>query len=89
MLKWLDGFALFDKRNFKRQKIKKKNEVSIGDTKIESKNALKYLGMIIGDRLNFKEHVKFISEKASATQGALTRMMPDIGGPNLFKRRIK
>ena len=27
------------------------------DTRIESKRVIKYLGVIIDDRLNFKEHV--------------------------------
>ena len=66
----------------------KRMEVPFGDVKIGSKRAKKYLGVIIDDRLNFKEHVKYISEKASVTQAALTRMMPNIGGPNPFKRRI-
>ena len=42
---------------------------------IESKRVLKYLGVIIDVRLNFKEHVKYIGEKASVIQGALARMM--------------
>ena len=71
------------------RKIVEKMEVTVGSTKIESKRAVKYLRVIIDDRLNFKAHMKFIGEKASLTQGALTRMMPNIGGPNPFKRRIK
>ena len=35
--------------------------------------------MIIDDRLNIRKHVKYIGEKASAIQGALTGMMPNIG----------
>ena len=58
-------------------------EVSIGHTKVGSKRAIKYLD----DRLNFKEHMKYIGEKVSVTQGTLRRMMPNIGGPNPFKRR--
>ena len=71
------------------RKIVEKMEVTVGSTKIESKRAVKYLRVIIDDRLNFKEHLKFIGEKASVTQGALMRMMPYIGGPNSFKRRIE
>ena len=32
--------------------------------------------------------MKYIGEKASVTQRALTRMMANIGGPGPFKRRI-
>ena len=63
-------------------------EVTIGSTKIEFKRAIKYLGVVIDDRLNIKERMKFIGEKAFVTQGAVTKMMPNIGGPNPFKRRI-
>ena len=45
------------------------------------------MGVIIDDRLNFTEHVKFIGERASVIQGELARVMPN-GGPNPFKRRI-
>ena len=44
--------------------------------------------MIIEDRLNFKKHVIFIGEKASVKQGELTRVIPNIEEPNLFKKRI-
>ena len=70
------------------RKIVEKMEVTVGESRIESKRAIKYLGVIIDDRLNFKEHVKYIGEKASVTQRALVRMMANIGGPGPFKRRI-
>ena len=34
--------------------------------------------VIIDDRLNFKERVKYIGEKAFVTTGALARMIPNI-----------
>ena len=36
------------------QKIVEKMEVTVGGIRIESKRAIKYLGVIRGDRLNFK-----------------------------------
>ena len=62
--------------------------MTVGGTRIESKRAIKYLGVIIDNRLNLKEHVKYIGEKACITQGALARMMPNIRGSDPFKRRI-
>ena len=59
--------------------------MAVGGTRIESKRAIKYLGVIIDNRLNFIEHVKYIGEKASVIRGALERMMPNIGGPGPFK----
>ena len=70
------------------RKIVDKMEVTVGGTKNESKNAIKYIAVIVEDRLNFKEQVKFIGEKISVTQGPLARMMPNIGGPSPFKRWI-
>ena len=49
------------------RKIVEKMEVTVEWSKIESKRAIKYLGVIIDDRLNFKEHVKYIGEKTSVT----------------------
>ena len=40
-------------------------EVTFGGTRIESKKAIKYLEVIIDGRFNFKDHVKYIGEKAS------------------------
>ena len=55
---------------------------------ISGQNILTKMEVIIDDRLNFKAHVKYIGEKASVIQGALTRMMEKLGGPGLFKTRI-
>ena len=91
---WLDEAGLtFDAHKTETvlisgRRIVERMQVTVGDTKAVSKRAIKYLGVIIVDRLNFKEHVKYIGEKASVTQGAVTRNMPDIGGPDPFKRRI-
>ena len=62
--------------------------MTVAGTRIESKRAIKYLGVIIDDRLNFKEHVEYIGEKPSVTQRALARMMAKFGGRGPFKRKI-
>ena len=70
------------------RKIVEKMEMTVGGIRIESKTAIKYLEVIIDDRLKFKEHVKYIGEKATIAQEALVRMMTNIRGPGPFKRRI-
>ena len=65
-----------------------KMELIVRGISIESKGSIKYLRVIIVGRLNFKEHLKFICEKTSITQGALARMMLNIGDRNPFKRKI-
>lgn len=56
------------------------------DIKIE--NSLKYLGVILDNRLSFTQHVKTVSEKAVRTANKLVRIMPNINGPNQLTRRL-
>ncbi|KAL7723044.1 hypothetical protein ACLKA6_000006, partial [Drosophila palustris] len=35
------------------------------------------------NRLSFRAHVDYVVQKASRMQGALSRMLPKIGGPRL------
>ncbi|XP_026476294.1 uncharacterized protein LOC113381845 [Ctenocephalides felis] len=37
-------------------------------------------------RLNFKQHVKRVSDKASVVRTCLARLMPNIGGPKQSRR---
>ena len=57
-----------------RRKIVEKMKLTVGVTWIESKRAIKYLGVIIGERLNFKKHVKYIG---SAIGSLLWNIMYD------------
>ena len=70
------------------RRIVEKMEVTVGGTRIESKRPIKYLAVIIDDRFNFKEHENNIGKEISVIQGALRRMMSNIGAPGPFKRRI-
>lgn len=58
-----------------------------GDT-ITSKRHIKYLGVMIDDRLNFTSHVKYVCEKAAKIQTALARLMPNRFGARNDKRRL-
>lgn len=68
------------------RKVPETMTIQVGGEQIHSKESLKYLGVIIDNRLNFESHVDFSSKKASKMQGALARIMPNIGGPNYEKR---
>lgn len=63
-------------------------EISVGRETIRSKESLKYLGVIIDNRLNFKCHVQYAADKASKLQSALARMLPNVGGPKPQKRLL-
>jgi hypothetical protein len=53
-----------------------------------SKRQVKYLGVMIDDRLNFNSHIDYICEKASRSQAALARIMPNKAGPRSSTRRL-
>ena len=61
--------------------------IRVGNQTIRSKEALKYLGVMLDNRLRFKTHVEYSSKKASLLQAALSRILPNIGGPG-YARRI-
>ena len=60
----------------------------VGSSTIVSKRAIKYLGVMIDDRLNFKSHMEYACKKASTVSNALARMMPNIGGPRQSRRML-
>lgn len=53
-----------------------------------SKRQVKYLGVIIDDRLNFNSHIDYICGKASSSQAAIARIMPNKAGPRSSTRRL-
>lgn len=62
--------------------------IKVGKCEVRSKPNLKYLGVFIDTRLNFKAHIDYICHKASNIRAAIERMMPNVGGPKQYKRRI-
>ena len=50
--------------------------------------AIKYLGVWLDTKLTYAEHISRTIIKADKTVRALTRLMPNIGGPRASKRRI-
>jgi hypothetical protein len=63
-------------------------EITVGEHVIASKRTLKYLGVMIDDRLNFNSHVDYACEKAVKAINAVTRIMPNSYGPSSSKRRL-
>lgn len=53
----------------------------IGGHEITSKPSLRYLGVLIDTRINFKQQAEHVGAKASLVGATLSRLMPNVGGP--------
>ncbi|KAL7730750.1 hypothetical protein ACLKA6_003520 [Drosophila palustris] len=62
--------------------------VQVGNNTIRSMESIKYLGVLLDNRLSFRAHVDYVVQKASRMQGALSRMLPNIGGPKVGRRLL-
>ena len=62
--------------------------IQVGNAEIISKPCIKYLGIMVDARLSFKEHIEYVSDKAAIVNGALSRLMPNFGGPRQNRRRL-
>jgi len=73
------GRKRVDARNF---------SVRIGNTVVQPRLSMKYLGVILDSKLNFKNHFTYINEKVGKVSRALGRLMPNLRGPMEKKRRL-
>ena len=62
--------------------------IVLGEHEIEWKNSIKYMGVQLDRKLSFGEHLQIRTAKAIQCGAALTRLMPNIGGPKEAKRRL-
>ena len=62
--------------------------VRIVDVTIETKKAVKYLGLWLDNKLSFYEHIRQTSEKASKVAATLSWLMANVGGPKPSRRRL-
>ncbi|KAH8335205.1 hypothetical protein KR067_000794, partial [Drosophila pandora] len=47
-----------------------------------------YLGVMLDNRLSYGAHVDYVTKKSAGVHGALSRMLPSIGGPKEGRRRL-
>lgn len=62
--------------------------ITVGTHTIQSRRSLKYLGVMIDDRLSFNSHVDYATKRASEAIRRVARMMPNRLGPRASKRRL-
>lgn len=63
-------------------------QIDMGGHTITSKRHLKYLGVMVDDRLGYNRHIDYVSGKVAKVQTALSRIMPNTFGPRSSKRRM-
>jgi retron-type reverse transcriptase len=63
-------------------------EIKVDNCSVTSKRQLKYLDVMIDDRLNYSRHVEYACEKASKVNTAIARRMPNTFGPRSSKRKL-
>ena len=70
------------------RKIRESITIRVGQEEINSKPWIKYLGVIIDDKLSFRQHIEYCSNKGSGVGLALAKIMPNIGGPRQNSRTL-
>ena len=74
--------------NLPRNKRPPPSWIAVGGDRITVGRSLKYLGLILDERLNFENHFKQIAPKIEKAALGLGRIMPNIGGPKARVRRL-
>ncbi|XP_070144861.1 uncharacterized protein [Drosophila kikkawai] len=94
LMSWLadNGLSLAEHKTeavlISSRKIVEKVSFRVGSTTIESTPVIKYLGVMIDHRLNFKTHLEYAAAKASKATAAISRMMANNRGPKQHSRRL-
>ncbi|KAJ8914379.1 hypothetical protein NQ315_017469 [Exocentrus adspersus] len=60
----------------------------IGNVPISITTEVKYLGVWLDSNLSFSKHIQEAAGKAERAANALVRLMPNVGGPGMAKRKI-
>lgn len=64
------------------------SHIEIGGTRIEVGSSIKYLGLYLDSRWNFREHFKRTGPRLMRAAASLKRLLPNLGGPKAGSRRL-
>ncbi|CAB0030954.1 unnamed protein product, partial [Trichogramma brassicae] len=64
------------------------SSLTVGGVQIAIKSTMRYLGIVLDGRWNFGAHFAALVPRVMAAAGALTRLLPNIGGPEASCRRL-
>lgn len=70
------------------RKIEEFLTIKVGECRITTKKQLKYLGVMIDNRLTFKAHLEYVAEKAISATASLCRILPNTRGPKYLRRKV-
>ncbi|KAG7294991.1 hypothetical protein JYU34_022602 [Plutella xylostella] len=62
--------------------------IVVGGERIAVQSTMKYLGLVLDSRWNFAAHFERLAIKLVATCAALSRLLPNLGGPRTSCRRL-
>ncbi|KAA5553009.1 hypothetical protein F3G12_18580, partial [Acinetobacter baumannii] len=62
--------------------------IMVGGVRIEVGVQLKYLGLILDSRWTFRAHFQNLVPRLLGVAGALSRLLPNVGGPDQVTRRL-
>jgi len=63
-------------------------DLNVGGQIVKSQRSIKYLGVMIDEKLQFDIHLEYIEEKTNKVTRNLWRLMPNLHGPNERRRRL-
>lgn len=62
------------------------SHILIGETRVEVQPSIRYLGLFLDGRWNFREHFRRIAPRLMGAAAALKRLLPNLGGPRTGSR---